>query len=228
MRIEMLMVLAVVGWFATPSRAQDVGVEITAQAQQAIAQFNTTWSKNKVALDALKTREVAENKSLQHILDRAGLSKMQACTDQEKTTNERAIIITLRSDEAALETAAQSEDEENKSRSAQYDEAVSSKASYERRISLFDKRVWSSARLQMILFLHTIFLEYAQVQELSIDNTCTARKILSSKSPVPKEIADMLRTETSRREEYEASILSRRDAYDVTLSLIMRMGRQTL
>jgi hypothetical protein len=52
-RIQLLMVLTVFGWCASPCRAQDVGVEVTAQADRAVAQFEASWSKNKTTLDAL-------------------------------------------------------------------------------------------------------------------------------------------------------------------------------
>jgi hypothetical protein len=223
-RIELLMVLAVFGWFASPCRAQDVGVETTAQAERAVAQFKTTWSKNKVALAALMTREADEKKSLQRIIELAGHLKMQACTDQEKTANERAVTIKLRGIYTAFETAAKFEEEEYKSRSNQYDESASSSgSSYETRISLYDKVVWSRARIGMMLFLRSVFEDHVQVANLAIDNTCAGRKILSSGRTVPEEIADVLRTETSRREANEASILSQSDTFGHTLDLIMRM-----
>jgi hypothetical protein len=221
-RIELLIVLAISGWFAPPCRAQDVGVETSAQAERAIAQFKTTWSKNKVALAALKMREMDEKKSLQRILELAGHLKMQVCTDQEKTSNERAITIKLRGISAAFETAAKSEEEEYSSRSNQYNESASASA-YETRISLYDKIVWSRARIGMMLFLHSVFEDHVQVANLTIDNTCAGRKVLAPGPTVPKEIEDMLRTETSRREANEASILSQSDTFSRTLDLIMRM-----
>jgi hypothetical protein len=57
----------------------------------------------------------------------------------------------------------------------------------------------------MMLFMHSIFEDHVRVANLTIDNTCAGRKLLSL--IVPAEIADMLRTETSRRESNEASIL---------------------
>ncbi len=193
------------------------------KAERAVAQFKVTWSKNKIALGALKVREGDEKKSLQRILELAGQLKMQACTDQEETANERAITIKLRGIYAAFETAAKSEEEEHKSRSNQYAQSASSNAPYEMRISLYDKIVWSRARIWMMLFLQSVFEDHVQVVNLTIDNTCAGRKILSSGRTVPKEIADMLRTETSRREANEASILSQSDTFGQTLDLIMRM-----
>jgi hypothetical protein len=221
-RIELLIVLAVSAWFASPCRAQDVGVETTAQAERAVARFKTTWSKNKVALEALKVRELDEQKSLQRILELSGHSTMLPCTNQEKTANERAITIKLGGIYAAFETASKSEEEEYNSRSNQYNESASSNASYETRISLYDKIAWSRARIGMMLFLHPVFEDYVKVANLTIENTCAGRRILSF-GAVPKQIADMLSTETSRREENETSILSQSDTFGQTLDLIMRM-----
>lgn len=208
-RIELLIVLTVSGWFASPCRAQDVGVEVTAQADRAVAQFEASWSKNKTTLDALRVRELDEKKALESILRMVSLPKMQSCPDQEKTANGRAIAINLRSIATALKTAITS---------GQFDESAA--APYATRISVYDKLVWSRARLKMMLFLRSVFDEHVQVRGLTIDNTCAARKILSSNWSASKDV-DILRTETSRREARE--VPSEDNAFSDTLDLIMRM-----
>jgi hypothetical protein len=72
----------------------------------------------------------------------------------------------------------------------------------------------------MTLFLRSVFDERVQVRGLAIDNTCAARKILSSEWSVSNDV-DILRTETSRREAREAPLED--DAFSDTLTLIMRM-----
>jgi hypothetical protein len=217
-RIELLIVLAVSGWFASPCRAQDVGVEVTAQADRAVAQFEASWSKNKTTLDALRVRELDEKKALESILRMASLPKMQSCPDQEKTANGRAIAINLRSIATALKTAITSEKNQLEAWSGQFDESAA--APYATRISVYDKLVWSRARLKMMLFLRSVFDEHVQVRGLTIDNTCAARKILSSNWSASKDV-DILRTETSRREARE--VPSEDNAFSDTLDLIMRM-----
>jgi hypothetical protein len=64
--LELLIALAVVGW-CVPSSAQDIGIEIESQADRAVAQFKTIWSKNKSALDAYRSRATEERKSLERI-----------------------------------------------------------------------------------------------------------------------------------------------------------------
>jgi clan AA aspartic protease (TIGR02281 family) len=218
--VGLLMALALVGLFSAPSHAQDPGVEISAQADRAVAQFTMTWSKNKAALDALRAREVEGKKSLQHIIERAGLPKMQPCPDQDKTTDERAIKINLHGIYAAFTSAMKSEVDEHESRTREFNEMHEP---YETRMSLYDKIIWSRARMQMMVFLSHILDEQAQVTELTITNTCTARKILSSKWTASEEVLDMLRTETSRRETQEASNLAQANAFTDTLSIIMEM-----
>jgi hypothetical protein len=221
MRLELFLALAFVGWFSAPCHAQDPGVEISAQADRAVAQFKMTWSKNKATLDALRAREMDENKSLQHLLEMAGLPKNQACPDQDKTTNERAITINLRSVSAAFESAMKSEVEEYESRSRELNDV--SDSAYATRISLFDKIVWSRARAQMMVFLSNVFDEYEQVMELTTTNTCAARKLLLAKWSTPKEASDIQRKETSRREAREASSRSEGNVYTDTLNLIIKL-----
>jgi hypothetical protein len=72
----------------------------------------------------------------------------------------------------------------------------------------------------MMLFLRSVFDEHVQVRGLTIDNTCAARKILSSNWSASKDV-DILRTETSRREARE--VPSEDNAFSDTLDLIMRM-----
>jgi hypothetical protein len=216
--IELLMALAVFGWFASPCRAQDAGVEVTAQAERAVAQFEAAWSKNKTTLDALRARELDEKKALERILRMASLPKMQACPDQEKTASERAIAINLRSISTALKTAITSEKNQLEAWSNRTDESAT--APYATRVSVYDKLVWSRARLKMMLFLRSVFDERVQIIGLTIDSTCAARKILSSEWSASNDV-DILRTETSRREASEAPLED--DAFSDTLTLIMRM-----
>ena len=159
MRLELFLALALVGWFAAPSLAQDPSVEDSALANRAVAQFKTIWSNNKTLVEALRDRELDEKKSLERLIEKAGLPKMQACPDQDKTANERAISIKLRGIEAAWESAATSEADEYKSRLREFNESVSSNEPYATRFSLSDKVVWSRARAQMLLFLGPIFGE---------------------------------------------------------------------
>jgi hypothetical protein len=89
-----------------------------------------------------------------------------------------------------------------------------------RAISVYDKLVWSRARLKMMLLLRSVFDERVQIIGLTIDSTCAARKILSSEWSASNDV-DILRTETSRREARE--VPSEDDAFSDTLTLIMRM-----
>jgi hypothetical protein len=146
-RIQLLMVLTVFGWCASPCRAQDVGVEVTAQADRAVAQFEASWSKNKTTLDALRVPELDEKKALESILRMASLPKMQSCPD--RAANGRAIAINLRSIATALKTAITSEKNQLEAWSGQFDESAA--APYATRISVYDKLVWSRARLKMML-----------------------------------------------------------------------------
>jgi hypothetical protein len=139
----------------------------------------------------------------------ASLPKMQSCPDQEKTANGRAIAINLRSIATALKTAITSEKNQLEAWSGQFDEGAA--APYATRISVSDKLVWLRARLKMMLFLRSVFDEHVQVRGLTIDNTCAARKILSSNWSASKDV-DILRTETSRREAREVHRSLNKDA----------------
>jgi hypothetical protein len=177
--------------------------------RRAVAQFEASWSKNKTTLDALRVRELDEKKALESILRMASLPKMQSCPDQENTANGRAIAINLRSIATALKTAITSEKNQLEAWSGQFDEGAA--APYATRISVSDKLVWLRARLKMMLFLRSVFDEHVQVRGLTIDNTCAARKILSSNWSASKDV-DILRTETSRREAREVHRSLNKDA----------------
>jgi hypothetical protein len=78
-RIELFMALAIAGWFSAPSHAQNPAVELSAQADRAVARFKVIWSQNKAGLDVLRAREVDEKNSLRSMIEKAGLPKLQPC-----------------------------------------------------------------------------------------------------------------------------------------------------
>src|SRR6266446_4345888 len=157
--LKLVIALTFVIGLSAHSHGQDPAVEIRDQADRIVAQLKTTWSRNKATISALKDRERAERDAQQHFVRQLGAPIVHPCTEQEKSTTERTIVLKLNGIRSAFNTALSSEEERLKTLQREYSMATSSGAAYQTQISLYDKLAWSRARLQMILYLDSILSE---------------------------------------------------------------------
>jgi hypothetical protein len=225
MRAAAPIVLALSVVLSSHSYAQDPAIEDAAMADRAVAQIQTTWAETKTMIDALRADESDEQNALRRVLGRVALPSGRSCSDQEMTTPERAIMLNLSGKLSAFNAALSSESAQREALSKQYNEANFSNAPYATRMSLYDKLVWSSARMKMLVNLHdSIFRGDVEVTEMELANTCTARRLLASHRVTSKDAADMLRTYVARREASEAATLARQNSfYSETLNFITGM-----
>jgi hypothetical protein len=227
LRITFRIALVLLIGPCSQARAQDPGIEISDQANRAVARVEALWAPNKANMELMRKREEQERTYLTQTAQQAQIpipNRQPICSSGELNTNEKAALIGLNGNMSAFRTALSSERQQLGTLNQRYKESVAGGDPYVTRISLYEKLVWSSTRLKMMLFLFDAFGSDMDVIQMSIDSTCLARKIISSGLVQSQETANILREVTSDREAHERSMFTATNrAYGDVLDIIMSM-----
>ena len=214
-------VLMAASLFVNAALAFDPAVEISEQADKAFRQFELTWSGKLAPAKKLLDSEKLNQSKLYRWLPDPTIKPKDLCDGVAISEEQVAMEYRITQLYAEFRSVMDSEKENFEVCKKQYSEATSRGASYDTKISYYEKLVWSRARMRMLYLFSEVFDQDAAFQTVRAQNNCAIEQLLSSNNQsVDKEQLRRLRDLMTERNP-KASAQRFYEIYHDTLSIIL-------